>query len=107
MSFDDICDDVTASLKHLPDENTNLNDNLDHYSKSLLDALEKHAPLKNHVITLCPCAPWYTPEINEAKTKRRKLERRCRSSRLTIDHKFYVMQSNAVKELIFDSKRIY
>ena len=107
INFDDFRHDVSASLKHLLDENTNLNDNLDHYSKSLLDAPDKHAPLKNCVITLRPCAPWYTPEIDEAKKKRRKLERRWRSSHLTIDHELYVMQSNAVKELIFDSKRIY
>ena len=85
INFDDFRHDVSASLKLLLDENTNLNDNVDHYSKSLLDALDKHAPLKNCVITLRPCFPWYTPEIDEAKKKRRKLERRWRSSHLTID----------------------
>ena len=45
INFDDFRHDVSASLKHLLDENTNLNDNVDHYSKSLLDALDKHAPL--------------------------------------------------------------
>ena len=106
-NFDDFRHDVSASLKHLLDENTNLHDNLDHYSKRLLDALDKHAPLKNRVITFRLCAQWYTLEIDEAKKKRRKLERRWRSSHLAIDHELYVMQSNAVKELIFDLKRIY
>ena len=73
INFDDFRHDVFASLKHLLDENTNLSDNVDHYSKSLLDALDKHAALKNRVTTLHPCAPWYTPEIEEAKKKRRKL----------------------------------
>ena len=97
INFDGFRHDVSASLKHLLDENTNLNDNIDHYSKSLLDALSKHAPLKNRVITLRPCAPWYTPENDEAKKKRRKLERRWRSSHLTIDHELYVMQCNAMQ----------
>ena len=92
INFDDFRHDVSASLKHLLDENTNLNDNVDYYSKLLLDALDKHAPLENRVITLRPCALWYTPEIDEAKKKRRKL---------TIDHELYVMQCNVVKELIF------
>ena len=81
-NFDDFRHDVSASLKHLLDENTSLHDNLDHYSKSLLDARDKHAPLKNRVITFRLCAQWYTPEIDEAKKKRRKLERRWRSINL-------------------------
>ena len=84
INFNGFRHDVSVSLKHLLDENTNLNDNVDHYSVSLLDALDKHAPLKNRVITLRLCAPWCTPEIDEAKKKRTKLERRWRSSHLTI-----------------------
>lgn len=71
INFDDFRHDVSASLKHLLDENTNLNVNVDHWSKSLLDALDKHGSLKNRVITLRSCAPWYTPEIDEAKKKQR------------------------------------
>ena len=41
INFDDFRHDVSASLKHLLDENTNLNDNVFHYGKSLLDALNK------------------------------------------------------------------
>ena len=101
-NFDDFRHDVSASLKPLLDENTNLNDNVDHYSKSLLDSLDKHAALKNRVITFHPCAPWYTPEIDEAKKKRRKLERQWRSSHLTIDPELYAMHCNVVRELLFD-----
>lgn len=89
-------------MKHLLDENTTLSDNVDHYSESLLDALDKNAALKNRVITLHPCAPWHTPEIDKAKKKRRKMERQWRSSHLSIDHELYAMQCNVVKELIFD-----
>lgn len=46
------------------------------YENTLTEILQRHAPLKRRMITLRPSAPWYHEGISEAKTKRRKLERR-------------------------------
>ena len=55
---------------------------IEKYENTLTETLQRHAPLKRRMITLRPSAPWYHEGISEAKRKRRKLERRWRSSRL-------------------------
>ena len=39
--------------------------------QSLTTALDKHAPQKTRLITVRPCAAWYTDEIADAKKQRR------------------------------------
>lgn len=41
ITFDNFHHAVSASLKYLLDESVNLNDNLDHYRKTLLNSLDK------------------------------------------------------------------
>jgi hypothetical protein len=66
-----------------------------------------HAPCIERIVTKRPLAPWYTPEIKAEKTKRRKLERRWRQSRLTIDRDLYVQQCDVVRNLINSTKYAY
>ena len=58
--------------------------------------LDKYAPVKRRIITLCPSALWYTEEIREEKKKRRRLERRWRSSWFCIDRQMYAEQCQLV-----------
>jgi len=98
---DDIANsDLLLSVNH-PIE---LEDLVDKYYSELSSVLNKHAPIKKRIITLRPASPWYSTDIKVAKCKRRKLERRWRSTRLTIDRELFVKQSNVVNKLIATTK---
>lgn len=49
----------------------NLDQLIEGYTQSLTTALDKHAPQKTRLITVRPCAAWYTDEIADAKKQRR------------------------------------
>ena len=68
--------DIESSvlLQHQDDLHVVVN-NYDEVLRSLLD---KHAPVKERVVTVRPSAPWYTVEVTAEKRKRRQLE--CKSS---------------------------
>ena len=70
------------------------------YDDVLRSLLDHHAPLKQRWVTMRPSAPWYTPEVTLEKTKRRRLERKWRSSRLQSDREKYVHQCSLVINLI-------
>ena len=69
-----------------------------------MSILDQHAPTKRRTITLRPAAPWYTNDIKVEKTKRRRLERQWRKTRLTIHRQLYVEQCTLVNNLICESK---
>ena len=73
----------------------------------MFELLDKHAPLKNRIITLRPAAPWYTESIRVEKQKRRKLERLWRASGLAVHRQMYADQCNLVNKCIVDSKMDY
>ena len=64
--------DIESSvlLQHQDDLHVVVN-NYDEVLRSLLD---KHAPVKERVVTVRPSAPWYTVEVTAEKRKRRQLE---------------------------------
>ena len=70
------------------------------YDSVLRSLLDYHAPLKQRLVMARPSAPWYTPEVVLEKTKRRRLERKWRSSRLQSDREKYVHQCSLVINLI-------
>ena len=80
---------------------------LDEYENTLLKILDKYAPMKRRMITLRPSAPWYMDEIREEKKKRRRLERRWRSSRLCIDRQLYADQCKLVNNMLKLAKSSY
>ena len=80
---------------------------LDEYENTLRNILDEHAPMKRRTITLRPLAPWYTNEIREEKNKRRRLERRWRSSRLGIDRQMYAEQCKLVNNMLKRAKSSY
>ena len=62
------------------------------YDNELRSLLDRHAPIKQRVVTVRPSAPWYSTEIAQNKRIRRKLERKWRSTLLPSDRKLYVHQ---------------
>ena len=80
---------------------------MDNYNLVLSTLLDKHAPIKERVVTVRPAAPWYTEVIIGEKRMLKRLERRWRGSRLSVDREMYVKQYKVVNECIHQSKMRY
>ena len=70
-----------------------ISDLVSSYNASLNTILDQHAPTITITITRRD-TPWYTREVRHAKTECRRLERKWRRTRLTIDHEVYKRQRN-------------
>ena len=77
------------------------------FNDTLSHLVDSHAPLKTRTITIRSHSPWYTDEIATEKRKRRSLERRWRSSRLSSDYENYVTQCNVVNNMLRAAKVSY
>ena len=84
-----------------------LSDQIDKYEYELSRILDNHAPVRSHIVIIRPLAPWYNSNIDVEKKNRRKLERRWRKSRLTIDRELYQEQCKLVSSMIKDAKTNY
>ena len=94
-------------LKLMHDNTLSLNNLVERHNTKLASLLNSHAPVRNKVVTLRPKSPWFTPEIKDQKAKLRRLERRWRKSRLTVDREIYTQQCAVVHRLIRESKAIH
>jgi len=63
------------------------------FTKGLSSFIDKHTPLRTRTITERPYCPWYIGKLHEAKHLRRKLERRWKKSRLTVNQQIYIERS--------------
>ena len=70
------------------------------YHKVVSDLVAIHAPLVSKTVAARPPAPWFTPEIAVARRERRRLERRWRHSKLTIDREIYVAKKTLVNKML-------
>ena len=77
------------------------------FNDTLSHLVDSHAPLKTRTITIRSHSPWYTDEIATEKRKRRSLERRWRSSRLSSDYENYVTQCNVENNMLRAAKVSY
>ena len=64
----------------------------------------EHAPQKTRLITVRPCATWYTDEIADAKKQRRRAERRWLRTKDSDDRLAYVKACKSVNLLIDHAK---
>ena len=85
-----------------------LSDSLDgivgSYNNSLKDLLDRHAPLKQHIVVDRENKQWVTQEIIDKKRERRKAEQKWRKSGQN-DHRLeYKRLCNDVKELVLSAK---
>ncbi|XP_071784465.1 uncharacterized protein [Asterias amurensis] len=79
----------------------------DTYNTVLANLLDKHAPLVTKTRTLRPNTSWYTDDLRREKAKRKRLESRWRSTKLTIDRDLYKNQRNKVIGLLRAAKCSY
>ena len=74
------------------------------YDNVLRDTTDILAPMKSWTIVLRPNVPWYNEDIGNEKRKRRRLERRWRSSRLQSDRLSYIEQFSIVNTMLYKAK---
>ena len=70
-----------------------------------MSILDKHAPLKSRSITIRRSNPWYSPEIEEAKKLRKRLERKWRKTRLEVDRELFKAQRQRVYNFVTLSRK--
>ena len=81
-----------------------LEDSVTQYNDVLGDLLEKHAPLRTKWLTIRPAAPWVNDDILSARKERRRMERRWRLSRLTVEREIFMIQRYIVKKMLYTAK---
>ena len=77
------------------------------YNSTLSAILDKHAPIITKTITIRPYSPWFNDDIKLAKTERRRLERRWRKSKSSVDLERYKVSYRRVMELCLEAKTAY
>ena len=99
----DICDSLGPNT-HI---SIDMNDLVSRYCTELTRIMDIHAPIKKRHVRTRPAAPWYNDEIKDAKTLRRRHERRWRRSRDPVDHSNFVKQCRAVTDFLQSSRSDY
>ena len=77
------------------------------YDETLLQILDKHAPVNTKILTIRPRVPWFSPELKEQKGIRRRLERRMIRTKTQADKNAYRNACNSYSMLLRKSKRKY
>ena len=77
------------------------------YDSVVSDLVSIHAPLTTRTVVPRPPAPWYTSEIAFARKERRRLERRWRHTKLTVDREIFVAQKLVVNNMLHKAKADY
>ena len=99
INFDRFREDIINSAL-MESDALSLDDLIGQYNTTLTSLLNDYAPIRKKVVTLRPANPWLTPEIQKEKVTRRRLERRWRRTRLTVDRELYTQQCAVVCKLI-------
>jgi len=77
------------------------------YQHEISRLVSIHAPVITRTVISRTPAPWYTPEIALARQKRRRLERRWRHTKLTVDREIFVAQKLVVNNMLASAKASY
>ena len=105
IDFKDLNEEIASSLTCSPSHD--VDEQVSSYNKTLARILNHHAPLKTKEVVIRPLIPWINDDILAAKRKRRKYERRWRSSRLTVHKEIYLAQKAIVKNAIDNAKKLH
>ena len=83
------------------------NDLVSSYNSVLQSLLDKHVPIKERMITVRPLAPWYTSEIQNLRTIKKKSERKWQQTKLTVHKEIYCSNRNILTNRIKVEKKSY
>ena len=96
--------DIVAS--GLPDfQHQDLDVVIDTYNSTMLDILDRHAPIKKRIVSIHPDAPWMNDDIKQKKREKRKAERMWRNTGLTVHMEIYIHERKCLNSLISKSKK--
>lgn len=95
------------SSKLLTDPESNICNLTTQYNNTLSSLLEKYAPEKQRLVTLRPNSPWYDDELREEKRKKRRLERKYKSSGLEVFRQLFKEACKDYNVLIESAKLKY
>lgn len=98
-------DIVSSTLLHTSDGS--VDDLLYAYNEGLRSLVDVHAPLRTKTIRQRPDCPWYTEDLHAAKHLRRKLERKWRKTKLSVDHQIYRDQCVTTNKLLLRTRLSY
>ena len=71
------------------DDSLPVTDLLDIYDTQLTTVLNKHAPSKEKSIVIRPQQPWFSDDLHQAKSEKRKAERLWRRTGLTVHREIF------------------
>ena len=77
------------------------------YIASCKDTIDAHAPIQTKIINIRPNTAWYTNQLRQAKSLRRKRERIWRKTRLEVHRIMFKDQCEVVGKLLWEAKRNY
>ncbi len=106
INFGKFCDDLGKS-PICTAKMSNVNDLSLLYNRELESILDDHAPLKTKTIVEHIGCEWYTDELGDQKHRKRKLERRHKTTGLTVDLEIYKEACAVYEDLRIKSKREY
>ncbi|XP_072047067.1 uncharacterized protein [Amphiura filiformis] len=95
--------DLTDRLASTP-ATSDVNILLEHFNEVSRTVLDTHAPQSTRTRTIRPQAKWYNDEIRAEKREQRRLERKWRKNRLTVNRDSYMVQHEKVISLIEKAK---
>ena len=97
--------DILSTLYQLPSSDLSVNDLVDHYHHTLLNLIDKHAPVCSVHVKVSKKAEWYNGNIHKAKLLRKRYERQWLKSGKQEDLNAFKNQRNLVKYMLNDCKR--
>ena len=107
ISLDDLTGDIQSSPLMSLSEDISVDEIVHTYNSTMMNLLDRHAPLRVCHIPSRPDPEWYSMEIREAKQKRRRAERQWQRSKLTVHREIYQLERTAVNSCIRQAKRDY
>ena len=101
INLDAFKQDVSSSLC----ENSPVT--VEDFNNCLKDILNKHAPLREGLLTSRPGAPWLTLRVKAAKQDKRKAERTWKKTGLQVHKEIYQKLKKQTSDLVKEEKRLY
>ena len=77
------------------------------YDTTLLNLLDKHAPIKTKKMVMRPVVPWFTDELKKLKAQRRRCERKMLLSGCSHDKELYYKTRDKYSALLRKTKTSY
>ena len=100
--------DILSSSLHTDPASFSMDEMVEQYNRVLWEMVDRHAPAQTRLMNGKPRhVPRISDDIKAAQTERRRLERRWRSSKLTLHRQMFTHQRDVVSAMCKEAKREY